>query len=200
MDSLRTVLRRHRKDLKEYFVLFGKTAVAVSVVLHMAAVLAFSVPSAASGWPASFLRDTVNPQLGPYLLMTSQWQEWNLFAPDPQRQVRTFAVDAEDGVRWKTVASFGPGAFPWWRHATYAKLLPAALMKERLDYDVFRERFLQILCNDLGLAPNVMVRLRENMKMIPYTDTHQTDTWWDAQDTNADTTVIHITNCNASFR
>lgn len=200
MDSVRTILRRHRKDLREYFVLFGKTAVASAVVLHMAAVFAFSIPSAASGRLATYVRDTVNPQLGPYLLLTSQWQEWNLFAPDPLRQIRTFAVDAEDGVRWKTVASFEPGAFPWWRHATYAKLLPAALMKERLDYDVFRERFLQILCNDLGLPPNAMVRLRENMEIIPYADEHQPKTWWDSQEKNADTTVIHMTNCNAGFR
>ncbi len=200
MDSIRTVLRRHRKDLREYFLLFGKTAVAVSVVLHMVAVLAFSIPSAATGPLVTYLRDTVNPRLAPYLLLTSQWQEWNLFAPDPQRQVRTFSVDAEDGVRWKTMASLGAGAFPWWRHATYAKLLPAALAKERLDYDVFRERFLQILCHDLGLAPNTMVRLRENTEIIPYTDTHQTDAWWDAQDGHFDSTVIHTTDCNASFR
>lgn len=183
--------------MKEYLRLYGRTAVMVLVLLHMAAVLSFSVPSQARGAIAGFLRNTVRPELAGYLLATSQWQEWNLFAPDPQREVRTFAVDAESGVRWEPVASFEAGAFPWWRHATYAKLLPAVLMKERLDYDVFRERFLQILCDDMGIAPNTMIRLREESHLIPYTDEHRSDAWWDAMEPSSSSTVIHIATCDS---
>ena len=183
--------------MKEYLRLYGKTAVMVLVILHMAAVLSFSIPSQAQGAVAGFLRDRVRPELAGYLLATSQWQEWNLFAPDPQREVRTFAMDKESGLRWEPVASFEAGSFPWWRHATYAKLLPATLMKERLDYDVFRERFLQILCDDMDIAPHTMVRLREETKVTPYTDTHQSDAWWDAMEPASSSTIIHIATCDS---
>jgi len=185
--------------MKEYLRLFGKTAVALFVLIHMGAVLVFSIPSEAKAPLAGYLRDTVRPRVAPYLLATSQWQEWNLFAPDPLRQVRGYEVDVESGVDWKTIAVVNPNSFPWWRHATYAKLLSAMLMKERNDYDVFRERFLQFICHDMGVAAGTMVRLRETMAVIPYTDVHQKAFWWSVWKAPTDSSVTHMSTCTDQY-
>lgn len=198
MRIISATLRRHRKDLKEYFVLCGKTAVALLVLFQMSAVAVFSIPSEATGTVARYLTEHLRPQVAPYVLMTSQWQEWNLFAPDPLRQVRGYEVEAEDGLGWKTIAAVNPNSFPWWRHGTYAKLMTSMLVKERYDYDVFRERFLQFLCHDMGVAPGTMVRLRETMSVIPYTDVHQDKAWWDGQAAAADSSVTHTSTCTDS--
>lgn len=184
--------------MSDFLRLFGKTAVALAVLLHMGAVLAFSVPSDARDPLGRFLFGAVRPRIAPYVLVTSQWQEWNLFAPDPLRRIRSFTMEREEGTGWKTVAALGPDTFPWWRHATYAKLLPALLMKERLDYDVLRERFAQVLCHDLGVAPGSMVRLREHETVIPYVESHRDIAWWRSWRPSPVSTVIHVTHCNPS--
>lgn len=198
MKHLAATLRRTKRDMREFLELSGKTAVVLFVAFHMGAVLAFSLPADARDPISRSIRSALRPRIAPYMLVTSQWQEWNLFAPDPLRAVQSYSVDAEDGVRWKTVADIGPGTFPWWRHATYAKLLPAILKKERNDFDVFRERFLQMMCNDLGIPDGTLVRLRENEYVLPYLEGHEGNGWWESWEPADASTVIRTTNCHPS--
>jgi len=198
MHKTATMLRRLKRDMKDFLVLFGQTSVILFVLWHMAAVLAFSIPTVQGDPVSAYVRDTLRPTVAPYLLLTSQWQQWDLFAPDPLRAVTTFAIDREDGARWKEVFEIEPGTFPWWRHATYAKLLPALLDKERNDFDVFRERFLQMMCADLDLPEGALVRMRENKYVIPYLEAHASADWWKQWKPVPESTVIRMTNCHPS--
>ncbi len=130
------------------------------------------------------------------MMATSLWQEWNLFAPDPLRRVTTYEVDVEEGLNWKTVAVFGADSFPWWRNATYAKLLPGLLDAQRLDFDVFRERFLQLLCRNMGMENGTMVRLRESVWVIPYIEEHKDKKWWRAIHPPEETSLLRTSVCS----
>ena len=88
---------------------------------------------------------------GPYMLITSQWQLWNLFSPEPLRNVLYYDMERWDPVKknWKIVFSVTPSRVPFWRAARDQKVLYSAtsnwdeyipLRKQLLKNECIRQR------------------------------------------------------------
>ena len=78
-------------------------------------------------------RTILFPLVRPYILSTSQWQQWNLFAPDPLRESGTMRITGEkaDGTR-VTLATLGPETVSFFRRAKELKLLRKILEDDQL--------------------------------------------------------------------
>ena len=128
---------------------------------HMLAIGIYAMPWNARDAISPKIRSTMNRVLAPYTLSFSQWQQWDLFSPDPLRRVSWYRVDraTADGG-WESVARIGPDAYPWWRHGTYAKLL---LNLFEQDTDLYRPAIanlaVQHVCTDHQLEPGTELRL-----------------------------------------
>ena len=155
--------------MKAYLHLCLKTGIALFVVCHMAAVFLYSIPIVNSN-PLLRLRTATFPYTSPYLFATSQWQQWNLFAPDPLRAVTDYTVEREDHSNWTYVTTLAAENIPWLRKATYGKLLPA-ILNDNAKLKPIQELFLDTQCHPLGLLPGTHVRLLSRVTVIPYAPT-----------------------------
>ena len=72
---------------------WSRLAVVGFVLWHAFAVLVYSVPRVAADPISTWTRRRLVPVVGPYMFLTSQWQLWNLFAPDPTRLVTIDRID-----------------------------------------------------------------------------------------------------------
>lgn len=102
-------------------------------VYHSYAVFVYSIPREERRWlPRAVLNFSV-PYLTPYLFATSQWQMWNLFAPDPLRRVThgTIVGQTESG-EWRVLVTTTSEELPWWRTAKEFKVLRRVMEEDRL--------------------------------------------------------------------
>lgn len=94
---------------------------------HMVAIAAYLIPGNATFPVLSYwlpgianlpwMHGVINPikqATSPYVLITSQWQIWDIFSPNPLRRVSMHRIDARmpDG-RWETVRQLDPLSIPW---------------------------------------------------------------------------------------
>ncbi|PIQ76170.1 hypothetical protein COU78_01270 [Candidatus Peregrinibacteria bacterium CG10_big_fil_rev_8_21_14_0_10_49_24] len=115
----------------------------------------------------------------PYTLLTSQWQKWTLFAPDPLRRVTSFAVEAEQDGKWHRVHEVQPRTVSFWNAAVQLKTI------RRLEESKYRERNLPIrahyakqVCARYNLAPDTPVRLRIDHFVLPMHTYPHSVSWW----------------------
>ena len=114
----------------------GQIFIGVFFVLHVTAIGLYAIPMNTQDTTAKFLRDTVLQPFIPYILSTSQWQQWNLFSPDPLRRVTRYYIQQKtEDDRWATLASFTPETYSLWRHANHFKLFIDML---EVDQDTYR--------------------------------------------------------------
>lgn len=144
-----------------------RSAIIIFCLWHMAAVGVYAIPTDATGAIPGWLRANVQPHVYPYILMTSQWQQWNLFSPDPLRRVMVYAVEADRGGTWEPVVTLGPGAFSTWRHAAELKYL-GRLLEGGENQLPLVERFLHVQCREYRLRPGTHLRLVYHWYVIPW--------------------------------
>ncbi|MBP9773023.1 MAG: hypothetical protein KBD00_00150 [Candidatus Peribacteraceae bacterium] len=89
-----------------------------------------------------------------YVLITSQWQIWDIFSPNPLRRVSLHSIDTRlvDG-RWQTIRPLDPQSIPWpirvkelkilgrleedgWRNAVPSYLAARCTMEQLSDIDI----------------------------------------------------------------
>lgn len=103
---------------------YGRWLFIAFLLYHAAAVALFSVPRQSRNLPyAREIRTAFLPLIEPYLLLTSQWQRWELFAPDPLRRVTSMTVYGAKDQRWETLRVLSPDALSPSRRARELKLL-----------------------------------------------------------------------------
>lgn len=127
-------------------------------IWHSAAVALFSIPTEAVDPVSTPLKEYAKPIVRPYMLATSQWQLWNLFSPDPLRRVTFHGIEIQDGEKWRMVANMAPNALPWWRDSDELKLLRN--LEDTVNEGAqFRERYLQMFCEEHRLPSGLPIRL-----------------------------------------
>lgn len=80
---------------------------------HMYAIAIYVIPSENN---ISFLKKIEQasiPAVRSYVFVTSQWQKWNIFSPDPIRRVSIYEVNIEQNGRWNRLISITPDSLPW---------------------------------------------------------------------------------------
>ena len=89
---------------------------------HMFAVACFIIPLSYPGG-MGVIGQRLHEFSAPYVLSFSQWQQWNLFAPDPIRRVSQYTIDRDaDGV-WTPTQLIDPTTRPFYEYAKLMKVL-----------------------------------------------------------------------------
>lgn len=166
--------------MRETLRLFGQTAVILFVLWHGYAIAVYSIPrdakDAFSQWA---IRERI-PEVSPYVLQTSQWQLWNLFAPDPLRRVTFYHIETERDGTWTDIETIAPGRYSVWRHATRFKLMGNMLDEFADNRGSLAMRFLQLKCEEFELSPGTPIRVVYEYYVIPYHRKRESRAWWDA--------------------
>lgn len=120
-------------------------------------------------------KDIVNPWTRPYMLLTSQWQQWNLFSPDPLRRISQFRVDQSINETWYTILSIDQSlSYP--RRAGMTKTLRR--LEDRGSNDALMQRFLTLVCRNEGIPEGMNVRLERTYSVLPKPDTPMSIRQW----------------------
>jgi hypothetical protein len=155
----------------------------------MMSVLIYSIP-----------RDIKNPLLpivSPYMWITSQWQLWNLFAPDPLRRVTAYEVDVRQGNIWQLLTTIDAQTYPWWRHAAQWKLI-GNVLDPYAKREEPAKRFLQSLCAPFHVAAGTRLRVQYDTYVIPLITTPQSRAWWEQWQPKTESSVGIETTCPAA--
>ncbi len=107
----------------------------------------------------------------PYLLATSQWQQWNMFAPDPLRRVTDFRFSKlESDNTW---IALDPYAFS----ADYELKLMRRMEDDALLIPA-RHLLLTQVCEAYSLPMGTVVRLEKVVRLLPYTQPRFGRAFW----------------------
>jgi|GEM_PF-687830 len=142
---------------------------------HMAAVAIFVMPTALQQTVIGRARASVYPWIAPYMFVTSQWQQWNLFSPNPLRKVTNYVLQAKTGGRWKDIADFNRSTIQVWRRADELKILRTIEDKNKLLSPI-AERFLREQC--ARVAVGTSLRLIYRSYVLPPLLKPLPPVWW----------------------
>ena len=84
----------------------------------------------------------------PYVYSLSQWQYWNIFAPDPLQRSSTYRIDVlQSDNTWQSVRMIDYGSLTWFERAKEFKIL------ENLEenWQVLVPSYLETFCDLLAL-------------------------------------------------
>lgn len=170
--------------------------VALFVVWHMAAVTYYALPGQGTNWIPRPVHEAIQANIQPYLFTLSQWQIWNLFAPDPLRRVSEYHVDAYDVASgtWQRLDTIKPGRFPVWRHTGRFKVY-ADLLEGDAQLHPIVESFLHGYCQRNALQQNTLVRLQVAVYVLPKDGKHHTIEWWKSYVPDYSVLKEHSTRC-----
>ncbi|MBI3336239.1 hypothetical protein HYZ98_01585 [Candidatus Peregrinibacteria bacterium] len=169
------------KKLRQFFHRGCCILITLFFFWHAGAVAIYAIPSIVSDPVSVFLRSHASSIVRPYVLLTSQWQQWNLFAPDPLRRVTHYHFQRLDPVRdvWVDIAVFRPGAFLWWKHATRFKILDRVFdLDERDRKTPLQKHFLEKMCREFNLPSSTSVRMLHRYYVIPHIPELTSFSWW----------------------
>ncbi len=118
-----------------------------------------SIPGGAKDPLSAALKLSFEPLTRPYLLFTGQWQNWNLFAPDPLRESLTFDIDFLQDEKKMASVPLAPESIPWMQR-TYLLKIMRHLWNDGEMYPALRKEFLRSLCERWDLAEDMSLHLR----------------------------------------
>jgi hypothetical protein len=183
--------------MKEYLRLFAKTGIALFCVWHMTAIAVFSLPTDANDRVTQWIRYNTASAFSPYVFQTSQWQQWNLFAPNPLRRIVFYRIDTktQDGD-WMRVTTIDSTTYGLWRHTTRFKLLSLAI-EEQTRRPALTERAAQVLCTEYGFIPGERIRIWHEIAIVPSITPSPNKTWWDSWIPQFEQTLAIDTVCQS---
>lgn len=132
-------------------------AIACFAIWHAVAIGIFAIPREANDSFARLSRITLLPVVSPYVWLTGQWQQWNLFSPNPDAQSKDYVFEWFDGQNWQQLTSLHRGSYSILRHATRFKLLRNLFLP--YGQSDLAARYLQSLCQPFDLAPGTPIRV-----------------------------------------
>ena len=144
----------------------SRTAIILFCLWHMAAIGLYALPSEAHDPLTETLRSHALPIVRPYVLLTSQWQQWNLFSPNPLRRVTTYRIEVDRDGKWEALRTLNAESFGFLRHATEYKNLSRILEGGEQTLPLI-EHFLQRECTDADLPAGTHVRLMYDYYVLP---------------------------------
>lgn len=179
----------------DYLRTFAKTGIAVFCVWHMAAVGLYSLPDDSDDRFTNWAEEHLIPHVSEYMLLTSQWQQWNLFSPNPLRRIVFYRVETLNPYdEWAYVTSLNHTTYGPFRHAARFKLLGQAL-EENTDRPELAERAAQVLCDELGLDPEGRIRIWHEVTIVPYVHPSPSKDWWDKWKPQFEPSLAYETDC-----
>jgi hypothetical protein len=172
-----------------------KAAIIAFCLWHMFAVAIYSIPTSAPSKLSAAVRDTFVPIVMPYVLVTSQWQKWNLFSPDPLRRVTTYVLETEGQFgTWNTVAKFSGDTLPWWKRSDELKIL-GNLQEGGARLEAMRIAYLRSRCAEFGLSQGAPVRLMYEQFVLPVPPKPTPPGYWRTVQLNTERNVDVTTTC-----
>lgn len=142
----------------------AEAAIALFCAWHAFAVAVYAVPVVAPDSFSSWVHLAWLPAVTPYIYLTSQWQKWDLFSPDPPQEVIAYTVEIASGEAWRALEQIEPWHVPLGRRAAIIGLLEHMLESGEGDA---RNRFLELACRDHALPPGSEVRLLRRLAVLP---------------------------------
>lgn len=168
-----------------------KTAIALFCLWHIAAIGIFSLQNV-DRYPVLKWLQNQEHYVRPYVLMTSQWQKWNLFSPDPLRRITNMQVDAQLSGVWSTVRILDYDHLTFFRRASELKV-----MRQFEDDNMvpLRERYVQDVCKTESIPSGTPMRIRKEITVVPKPDKIQSVKWWRSWKPRWQETTILETTC-----
>ena len=165
--------------MKDFLQTFSRVLIALLVLWHMTAVAIYAIPFVAKDPLSAAIKRFVQPWTNPYVLMTSQWQQWNMFSPDPQRRVQTYAVDIDvpSALDSRPLLMIDTHTYSWWRHAARFKFL-GNMFDEPVAHRPLFEHFLWQTCAAYGIAPGIGIHLITDTYILPLNTRAADMHWW----------------------
>jgi hypothetical protein len=145
---------------------------------HMFAVAVYSTPRDSESDIATLAKAKLIPFVTPYMYVTSQWQLWDIFAPDPMRRVTSYRIEIHDENGWQELETFGPHRYSFFDHAAKIKLTNNLLSEFEDNRAPFAGRFMHLLCADHSVTTGTPIRLIYRVYILPYLTEPQTMSWW----------------------
>lgn len=142
----------------------------------MFAVAAYSVPADTTDDFSVFARTHLAPVVRPYLFWTSQWQQWNLFSPNPLRRVVEYVIDWRIGATTYTVR-LNEKTIPFYRDADELKIL-RRMEDNGPAWMHVRERYLALTCEEYAIPSGTTVRITFRYYVIPQHDMPASVAFW----------------------
>ncbi len=158
--------------------LLVKTGIILFCLWHMFAVAVYSVPlNVNTPWVVS-LRESLRPRVMPYLFITSQWQQWNLFSPDPLRRVTSYVLQTRKNPEdaWVDFAVISRQTVPWSALSREIKFLGNLEWEEKNA--PIRRAVLQTYCRMLQLPTGTPVRLVNEYYVLPELQKPESMAYW----------------------
>jgi hypothetical protein len=181
--------------MKDFFNLFYKTAIVVFVIWHGAAIVIYATPRDDTQAVTRFINGKPLAFVTPYLLVTSQWQLWNIFAPEPIRRVTSYRTDIQVNGEWKELTAVRPGTLSVWRHSTLFKLYGNILSETSDNREVAADRYMHLQCEEFNLEPETPMRVSYEVYVIPKHDEPKSRAWWDAWKPEIEEREAFYTEC-----
>lgn len=157
--------------------MIGRSLIALFFFWHVAAIAIYTVPPEAQDSLSRRTKEELVPIVRPYLFITSQWQQWNLFSPDPLRRIVHYYIEQWNGREWETVAVLTPDSLPWWRDADELKILRR--MEDAGERWVqLRKRYLEDFCVRRGFPEGTSLRMVYLSTVLPKLATPMPLAFW----------------------
>ncbi len=158
----------------------GKVLLIGFLLWHMFAVAVYSTPRDSKSDFATLAKSHLIPFVSPYVWMTSQWQLWDIFSPDPVRRVTHYRFDVRDGNDWRELVTLHSGSYSFFNRAINIKMTGNLFSEFQDNRGPFAGRFMQLLCGEYDVASGTSIRLVYIVYVLPYLTEPQTAQWWAA--------------------
>lgn len=99
----------------------------------------------------------------PYVLLTSQWQKWDIFSPDPLRRVSSFRIESNVSGSYTTVLPLDGMDISWWRRTKELKILG----RIRDDWNKLTPQYLAYYCESIPGVEDADIRLHAKEYVLP---------------------------------
>ncbi len=181
--------------LNLYLAKLLRLLIALFVLWHAFAVAIYSIPRDARDPFATLGMRTLLPIVTPYMLVTSQWQLWNVFAPDPQRRVTFYHIQVQREGRWERLLTLNDDTYSLWRHATQFKMLGNVLVEHNKSKEPLTQSYLQYICRQHGIPTGTPILLAYEYYLLPYHQKPRGATWWKQWEPQRETYAGLTTTC-----
>jgi hypothetical protein len=111
------------------------------------------------------------------MYVSSQWQQWNLFSPDPLRRVTEYYIDSRDGDTWTQRMNISNSSIGYFRVADEMTIIRKFEELGQPLYPVFSQ-YLAAYCTPLGIKDGTDIRLRYRYAVLPKVNPGERLDWW----------------------
>ena len=173
----------------------GTIAIVLFCLWHMAAILINARPTNVEQLNILTLLARQEPYVRPYILLTSQWQHWNIFAQSTSLAMTETHIEKLSDGEWSTVRIIDrthPGLF---RHSP-ENVSINHLMNDGVE--ALKEPYLQDVCRTEHLQTGTQVRIRKRFAFFPSHAGQQSIGWWRAWQPAWSEMIVANSSCKSS--